>query len=104
IILKLFVILLFFFFSSRRRHTRSKRDWSSDVCSSDLASISYLPESVSMLPLKQDEESSSANTIACLIGKKSNQALNQLLIEYINPYAVKNIQNLVLTKKKTPLF
>src|SRR5207249_8216404 len=25
-----------FFFSSRRRHTRSKRDWSSDVCSSDL--------------------------------------------------------------------
>src|SRR6266513_5782104 len=28
--------MLFFFFSSRRRHTRSKRDWSSDVCSSDL--------------------------------------------------------------------
>src|SRR5437868_12341706 len=28
-------IYLFFFFSSRRRHTRSKRDWSSDVCSSD---------------------------------------------------------------------
>src|SRR5699024_11924326 len=27
----------FFFFSSRRRHTRSKRDWSSDVCSSDLS-------------------------------------------------------------------
>src|SRR5437868_14818229 len=33
----------FFFFSSRRRHTRSKRDWSSDVCSSDLySSLSYL--------------------------------------------------------------
>src|SRR2546428_13753743 len=29
--------LVFFFFSSRRRHTRSDRDWSSDVCSSDLA-------------------------------------------------------------------
>src|SRR6266498_4967829 len=26
----------FFFFSSRRRHTRCGRDWSSDVCSSDL--------------------------------------------------------------------
>src|SRR5204863_4615309 len=26
----------FFFFSSRRRHTRSLRDWSSDMCSSDL--------------------------------------------------------------------
>src|SRR5204862_5946542 len=29
-------ILHLFFFSSRRRHTRSLRDWSSDVCSSDL--------------------------------------------------------------------
>src|SRR2546428_5340719 len=28
--------VLIFFFSSRRRHTRSDRDWSSDVCSSDL--------------------------------------------------------------------
>src|SRR5690349_25093676 len=28
--------IFFFFFSSRRRHTRSLRDWSSDVCSSDL--------------------------------------------------------------------
>src|SRR6266511_234675 len=28
--------LFFFFFSSRRRHTRFSRDWSSDVCSSDL--------------------------------------------------------------------
>src|SRR5207247_4257123 len=28
--------LCLFFFSSRRRHTRSTRDWSSDVCSSDL--------------------------------------------------------------------
>ena len=27
---------IFFFFSSRRRHTRLVRDWSSDVCSSDL--------------------------------------------------------------------
>src|SRR2546429_4293508 len=29
----------FFFFSSRRRHTRCSRDWSSDVCSSDLLRI-----------------------------------------------------------------
>src|SRR2546429_6097446 len=29
-------ILFIFFFSSRRRHTRCSRDWSSDVCSSDL--------------------------------------------------------------------
>src|SRR5437868_14741457 len=45
----------FFFFSSRRRHTRSKRDWSSDVCSSDLltqffsndeATLAVTPEGV----------------------------------------------------------
>src|SRR5579885_3701102 len=30
-------VIIFFFFSSRRRHTRSKRDWSSDVRSSDLS-------------------------------------------------------------------
>src|SRR3989449_3744555 len=29
--------LVFFFFSSRRRHTRCSRDWSSDMCSSDLS-------------------------------------------------------------------
>src|SRR5690625_8009162 len=28
---------MYFFFSSRRRHTRWPRDWSSDVCSSDLS-------------------------------------------------------------------
>src|SRR5690606_40774363 len=31
-----YFLVLFFFFSSRRRHTRFSRDWSSDVCSSDL--------------------------------------------------------------------
>src|SRR5215475_14786414 len=31
------MFLYFFFFSSRRRHTRFSRDWSSDVCSSDLS-------------------------------------------------------------------
>src|SRR5256884_5806321 len=32
----IYIIIFFFFFSSRRRHTRCSRDWSSDVCSSDL--------------------------------------------------------------------
>src|SRR6266511_4875355 len=32
-------IRFFFFFSSRRRHTRFSRDWSSDVCSSDLFKV-----------------------------------------------------------------
>src|SRR5699024_11520605 len=40
-----------FFFSSRRRHTRSKRDWSSDVCSSDLYVRRVAPGGYSWLPL-----------------------------------------------------
>src|SRR2546421_4615406 len=39
-----FALLFFFFFSSRRRHTRSDRDWSSDVCSSDLTVHSVVPD------------------------------------------------------------
>src|SRR3712207_8135466 len=38
------VMFLFFFFSSRRRHTRYWRDWSSDVCSSDLREIWQAPD------------------------------------------------------------
>src|SRR3712207_215854 len=36
-----YVLVLLFFFSSRRRHTRYWRDWSSDVCSSDLSSCPW---------------------------------------------------------------
>src|SRR2546422_5236754 len=35
-------IIFFFFFSSRRRHTRCSRDWSSDVCSSDLIALTLV--------------------------------------------------------------
>src|SRR5438445_9010680 len=49
---------LFFFFSSRRRHTRYWRDWSSDVCSSDLfeqggPDVRSLPELVKQLEHEQ---------------------------------------------------
>src|SRR5207249_7083817 len=39
-----------FFFSSRRRHTRSKRDWSSDVCSSDLSVTAEVASSSLVVP------------------------------------------------------
>src|SRR2546422_8146247 len=38
-----FAMPVFFFFSSRRRHTRCSRDWSSDVCSSDLVAVGAVP-------------------------------------------------------------
>src|SRR3989440_9652792 len=41
-----FTVCHFFFFSSRRRHTRSDRDWSSDVCSSDLQIFRHLDRNV----------------------------------------------------------
>src|SRR5690625_565249 len=60
----LFLVLFFtscvFFFSSRRRHTRWPRDWSSDVCSSDLTGyetlnlflvISFMCQHPGMLPV-----------------------------------------------------
>src|SRR3712207_9533896 len=37
------MVMDFFFFSSRRRHTRYWRDWSSDVCSSDLGTAEERP-------------------------------------------------------------
>src|SRR5256884_640604 len=40
----------FFFFSSRRRHTRCSRDWSSDVCSSDLKGGARGDDAVAFLP------------------------------------------------------
>src|SRR5436305_3030647 len=48
LVFKFFFIFFFFFFSSRRRHTRCGRDWSSDVCSSDLS------QTVEALPLILD--------------------------------------------------
>src|SRR5438067_4365969 len=62
----------FFFFSSRRRHTRSKRDWSSDVCSSDLCNI------LSMLRILQHFGALHIATIV-LPGGQQKMALQECL-------------------------
>src|SRR3989449_11524472 len=41
-------MFIFFFFSSRRRHTRCSRDWSSDVCSSDLPLVPTINSAVAL--------------------------------------------------------
>src|SRR5260370_25049791 len=53
------VLLVIFFFSSRRRHTRFKCDWSSDVCSSDLAASRIAPAIISgnTMVVKPSEQS-----------------------------------------------
>src|SRR5690349_24228878 len=49
------IFLVFsFFFSSRRRHTRSLRDWSSDVCSSDLSASSMNSSKLPKSPYARD--------------------------------------------------
>src|SRR5699024_10872416 len=55
-----------FFFSSRRRHTRSKRDWSSDVCSSDLV-LPLAIVTIIVSPIAREI----ANTIETIIPDKA---------------------------------
>src|SRR5207302_3844917 len=55
------IIVFFFFFSSRRRHTRFSRDWSSDVCSSDLGAGDEEQIAVARL---RDREAGRADEVA----------------------------------------
>src|SRR5439155_18689829 len=57
--------IFIFFFSSRRRHTRWPRDWSSDVCSSDLA---------------KDWEPFAISLLAKLLGGSDAARLHQVLV------------------------
>src|SRR5690606_39866938 len=58
--------ILPFFFSSRRRHTRFSRDWSSDVCSSDLT-VSFLSSQRSQNPrARYDLQETSASSRDCV--------------------------------------
>src|SRR2546427_9745516 len=59
--------MFFFFFSSRRRHTRFDCDWSSDVCSSDLAHRAKLVREAARL--LRERKSQHARTMALEMGK-----------------------------------
>src|SRR5699024_8780752 len=60
-----------FFFSSRRRHTRSKRDWSSDVCSSDLVLLDLMLPGVSGTEVCRELRAKSNVPIIMLTAKDS---------------------------------
>src|SRR5438132_6412586 len=57
-----------FFFSSRRRHTRSLCDWSSDVCSSDLAFYGSWTS-------KEGELFTGSFTVQCKFSQKPSRSL-----------------------------
>src|SRR5438874_10731953 len=65
-----------FFFSSRRRHTRSLRDWSSDVCSSDLQDLLYLVE---MLLAADERRSQLDDRVAAVVGAADKPGVEQRL-------------------------
>src|SRR5699024_8103524 len=69
-----------FFFSSRRRHTRSKRDWSSDVCSSDL-NRSTRPIRWFLLPWNPAKKNQRIGRVDRLGQKNKNLTVINLLTE-----------------------
>src|SRR5699024_11969907 len=106
-----------FFFTSRRRHTRSKRDWSSDVCSSDLESRqTYLYSSKNQSNDINDKVLEDLKTIIgyfnISINKlKNDKLLDEVIIEELINYRsnmthiISNLENnllvlVTLTKEK----
>src|SRR5690606_33812790 len=67
------IAMFFFFFSSRRRHTRFSRDWSSDVCSSDL-NPEFLAEGTAVTDLHNPDR--------VLIGGEDEAAIEALVQVY----------------------
>src|SRR5690606_40465804 len=71
-------VFFFFFFSSRRRHTRFSRDWSSDVCSSDLV-VYLIVNDVTIQTDRQDIDSTQVRTWR-------KEVVNQLIKQHAQLY------------------
>src|SRR5699024_11403569 len=67
-----------FFFSSRRRHTRSKRDWSSDVCSSDLTHMQNTTTTFEMMATKNNQLIHEINRTLAEVNQTFSQRDQQL--------------------------
>src|SRR5438445_9269580 len=83
--------LMYFFFSSRRRHTRYWRDWSSDVCSSDLVSESSIqvlrigPGQVHQEP--RDLLAHRVHVLASLLGRGGRGIPDSRIVRHLAPLA-----------------
>src|SRR3989449_9250155 len=82
----------FFFFSSRRRHTRCSRDWSSDVCSSDLAGRHHgrlwlrVPETIRVeIRGKLAERTGAKDVILKVIGTTGDDGARYAAVEFTGP-------------------
>src|SRR5699024_550440 len=74
--------IVFFFFSSRRRHTRSKRDWSSDVCSSDLMPFQEAVYEMFTTGKNSDLQHALLKISKYLIEKELNHFLSEIKPKY----------------------
>src|SRR5208282_6123897 len=77
---KILFYFFFFFFSSRRRHTRCYRDWSSDVCSSDLSPFQspfllFHPRINHLIPSFNTSRSSTNPSILSMSNNNFNSSL-----------------------------
>src|SRR6266550_6775314 len=83
----------FFFFSSRRRHTRCSRDWSSDVCSSDLTAPSrtfsdaaaardYLRSRGAPIVIKADGLAAGKGVVVAHTLTQAQDAIDQMLVHH----------------------
>src|SRR5215813_14364913 len=73
---------VFFFFSSRRRHTRCGRDWSSDVCSSDLLALLAIAAAPAARAQMQPQTQGDVTFISGGIGDEWQQSMEALRAQY----------------------
>src|SRR5438445_13131815 len=73
--------MYFFFFSSRRRHTRYWRDWSSDVCSSDLDVADQAAHRLGVGDLERVEALAHQRAKRCLVHALGQVAVAELDLE-----------------------
>src|SRR2546422_6918510 len=91
---------IWFFFSSRRRHTRCSRDWSSDVCSSDLPSCRRPARPRSPCGRLGAMAAENSFDIVCKIDMQEvRNALDQARREIETRYDLKGTKNEVLLDK-----
>src|SRR5699024_11323848 len=77
-------------FSSRRRHTRSKRDWSSDVCSSDLTGTSprlFFWDREEEEPIVRSLQGANISEQKMMVSKVARRSVNAFVTECmaVNP-------------------
>src|SRR5215203_7206948 len=78
--------LFVFFFSSRRRHTRYWRDWSSDVCSSDLDDDDLRLGLTSLVEMGAREAIlTRPNGCVAIVGEGSERSSYEVSIEPLEP-------------------